>query len=283
MEKKYNINDIFDSVQPQVHYQIRDIINKLRYEKNAALTNLEQQSEMVISSAKHGLKIDNTPENPFLAVVQLNNALLAAKALQDDGQEFISLDSTQNLAEQLTALVPLKPTVLINIMDVSGSVASCAETLARSRQAVKDYQNDFLHNHLEGVEQVYIQYTDRPKELTADVFHEKEIPMGGSIVSSAFKLAAQIIDARYDTTKQNIYLSFTSDGGYWRDERQDLIDTLNALMPNVKNLHYSNIPDGRENDEIGPVFDNLASQYPEKYTKVIVDASVPVNKAPIPM
>ena len=98
--------------------------------------------------------------------------------------------------------------VVFCIMDTSGSMDTTKKYLARSFYFLL-YR--FLKTRYQNVEIVFISHHTEAKEVTEDdFFHKGE--SGGTMISSGYKKALQIIEERYNPALWNIYAFHCSDG-----------------------------------------------------------------------
>jgi len=98
--------------------------------------------------------------------------------------------------------------VIMAMMDVSSSMGE------KERRAAKTFFNitrRFLNTQYADVEQVYLIHHTTAKEVDeVDFFRRAE--SGGTLISSAYTLANEIIDKRYNPDEWNIYLFHVTDG-----------------------------------------------------------------------
>ncbi len=106
---------------------------------------------------------------------------------------------------------PHHKAVIIYMMDVSGSMGSEQKEIVRMEAFWID---TWLKSQYQGLESRYIIHDAAAKEVDTETFyHTRE--SGGTIISSAYKLALKIIDADYDPSEWNIYPFHFSDGDNW--------------------------------------------------------------------
>jgi uncharacterized sporulation protein YeaH/YhbH (DUF444 family) len=61
---------------------------------------------------------------------------------------------------------------------------------------------------------------------------------GGTVASTAFYKALEVIDARYDPTRYNIYFFYASDGENFTDDRSAATEALEHLGPVASFVGY---------------------------------------------
>ncbi len=98
--------------------------------------------------------------------------------------------------------------VVIAMMDVSGSMGEFEKYISRSFYF---WMVRFLRTKYNNVQIVFITHHTEAKEVTEEEFFNKG-ESGGTRVSSAYELALQIINERYNPEDWNIYPFHFSDG-----------------------------------------------------------------------
>ena len=115
--------------------------------------------------------------------------------------------------------------VIICIMDTSGSMDQTKKYLARSFYFLL-YQ--FVRWKYQHVEVVFIAHTTEAKEVTEwEFFHRGEA--GGTVISSGYAKALEIIEQRYAPEVWNIYAFHCSDGDNWGDDNAKAIALARQL------------------------------------------------------
>lgn len=102
--------------------------------------------------------------------------------------------------------------VIIYMMDVSGSMGQEQKEIVR----IESFWIDtwLRSQYKDGIEVRYIVHDAVAREVDAETFyHTRE--SGGTIISSAYKLAMKIIEDDYDPAEWNIYPYHFSDGDNW--------------------------------------------------------------------
>lgn len=134
--------------------------------------------------------------------------------------------------------VPISRAVMFCIMDVSGSMNQDMKELAK-RFFLLLYL--FLQRNYEHTEVVFIRHHTAAKEVDEEeFFYSRET--GGTIVSSALKLTADIIRERYPRDEWNIYTAQASDGDNWNDDSPACTRILREeLLPQMQYFAYVEI------------------------------------------
>jgi len=134
--------------------------------------------------------------------------------------------------------VPSTKAVMFCVMDVSGSMTQQIKDMAK-RFYILLYL--FLQRNYEKTEVVFIRHHTSAKEVTEEeFFYSRET--GGTIVSSALELMADIIEARYNPAEWNIYGAQASDGDNWDDDSPQCAQLLrDRIMPLLQYFAYIEI------------------------------------------
>jgi len=167
--------------------------------------------------------------------------------------------------------VPTTQAVMFCIMDVSGSMGREEKDIAK-RFFMLLYL--FLTRTYEKIQIVFISHHTVASEVDEETFfYSRET--GGTVVSSALKLMASIIQDRYSSNDWNIYAAQASDGDNWHNDSKMCIDLLNKnIMPFVQYYSYIEItPDQHQNlwDEYTHIqsgWDNFAMKKIEKIADI---------------
>ena len=107
-----------------------------------------------------------------------------------------------------TILKPQSNAVIIYMMDVSGSMGEEQKELVRLKAFWID---TWLRRNYQGIESRYIVHDVRATEVDRETFFRIRED-GGTRISSAYRLARDLIDHHYAPSEWNIYLFHFSDG-----------------------------------------------------------------------
>jgi len=116
--------------------------------------------------------------------------------------------------------------VIFAMMDVSGSMGNTEKYIAR---AFYYWMLVFLRTKYQNVEVVFIAHHTEAKEVTEDEFFTKG-ESGGTMCSSAFKLALEILETRYRPEDWNIYPFLFSDGDNWGGDNEICKELVTKLL-----------------------------------------------------
>lgn len=133
---------------------------------------------------------------------------------------------------------PSSKAVMFCIMDVSGSMDEAKKDIAK-RFFILLYL--FLNRNYKKIELVFIRHHTSAKEVSEEeFFYSRET--GGTVVSSALELMADIINKKYPPSQWNIYGAQASDGDNWNNDSPKCKDILlNQIMPKVQYFSYVEI------------------------------------------
>jgi uncharacterized sporulation protein YeaH/YhbH (DUF444 family) len=137
--------------------------------------------------------------------------------------------------------VPSSKAVMFCLMDVSGSMTQSIKEMAK-RFFILLYL--FLQRNYKHIEVVFIRHHTHAKEVTEEeFFYSRET--GGTIVSSALDLTADILRKRYPRNDWNVYVAQASDGDNWEGDSQRCSDILyKEILREVQYFAYVEITNG---------------------------------------
>lgn len=141
---------------------------------------------------------------------------------------------------------PITQAVMFCVMDVSGSMEERDKMIAK-KFFILLYL--FLNKCYDKVEVRFIRHTHDAEEVNEEEFFYGR-KTGGTVVSNAFHLVNEIIDAEIDLEHTNVYISQASDGDNWSQDSKVLADMLlDTILPKVQYMAYIQT---REPHEVGP-------------------------------
>lgn len=140
----------------------------------------------------------------------------------------------QRVKEELR---PQANAVVMCLMDNSGSMYQNKKYLARSFFFLL-YQ--FVKYRYDNVQLIFINHSTTAREVSEDdFFHRGE--GGGTIISSAYEKALEIIRERYSPKVWNIYAFHLSDGDNWPDDTPKAINIAQELCSQCNLFGYGEI------------------------------------------
>lgn len=127
--------------------------------------------------------------------------------------------------------------VVISMMDVSGSMSEFKKYIARS---FFFWMVRFLRTKYDHVQIVFISHHTEAKEVTEEQFFTQG-ESGGTVVSSAYKLALDIIAERYNPRDWNIYPFHFSDGDNYYSDNDEAVKLADKLIETCNLFGYGEI------------------------------------------
>ncbi len=155
--------------------------------------------------------------------------------------------------------IPTTQAVMFCLMDVSGSMGEFEKEIAKRFFIMLHL---FLSRAYERIELVFIRHHTAAKEVDEEeFFYSRET--GGTIVSSALKMLADIVRERYPTSEWNIYAAQASDGDNWGDDsprsRNMLIE---QIMPYLQYYAYIEIGEGTPIGNLWQEYEKVSAACP---------------------
>ena len=155
--------------------------------------------------------------------------------------------------------------VIIYMMDVSGSMGEEQKQIVR----IESFWIDtWLRHNYKGIQSRYIIHDARAREVDRETFfHTKE--SGGTMISSAYSLAAEIIENEYPLDDWNIYPFHFSDGDNWStDDTQRCMKLLEETLIPASNIFcYGQV---RSPYGSGQFIKDLRRSFPEADEQIIL-------------
>ena len=129
---------------------------------------------------------------------------------------------------------PVANAVIIYMMDVSGSMGDEQKEIVR----IETFWIDtWLRRHYPGIESRYIIHDAAARDVDRETFFRTR-ESGGTMISSAYRLAADMIRRHYPTSEWNVYPFHFSDGDNWSMDdtltcvallKDELLDSVNMF------------------------------------------------------
>lgn len=134
---------------------------------------------------------------------------------------------------------PRSAAVLIYMMDVSGSMGQEQKDIVRAQAFWLDA---WIKLHYDDVASRFIIHDASAREVDRDTFFRTR-ESGGTLISSAYTLAAEIIEAEYPVADWNIYPFHFSDGDNWSSsDTRKCVDLLrDKLIPWSNQFSYAQV------------------------------------------
>ena len=134
---------------------------------------------------------------------------------------------------------PSTNAVILYVMDVSGSMGADQKELVRTESFWIDA---WIASHYQGTRSVFIVHDAAAKEVDRETFFRIR-ESGGTVISSAYELAARIISERFPAEDWNLYLFHFTDGeNYSRQDTDKCLDLLqHKLLPTLNLFGYGQV------------------------------------------
>jgi len=134
---------------------------------------------------------------------------------------------------------PVANAVIVYMMDVSGSMGDEQKEIVRLESFWID---TWLRKQYDGIESRYIIHDAAAREVDRDTFfHTRE--SGGTMISSAYQLASDIMEKDYPVSEWNIYPFHFSDGDNWSTDDTAVCMKLlrDKLIPSSNMFAYGQV------------------------------------------
>lgn len=127
--------------------------------------------------------------------------------------------------------------VVLAIMDVSGSMGEFKKYIARS---FFFWMVRFLRTKYDQVKIVFISHHTEAREVSEEAFFTQG-ESGGTVVSSAYKLALDIIAERFPPQAWNVYPFHFSDGDNYYSDNEEAVRMADYLIDTCNLFGYGEI------------------------------------------
>ncbi len=134
---------------------------------------------------------------------------------------------------------PQSSAVIVYMMDVSGSMGREQKEIVRLEAFWIDL---WLSHNYKNVRTHFIIHDAAAREVDRDTFFRTR-ESGGTLISSAYKLCAELIEAHYPPAEWNIYPFHFSDGDNWSKADTELCMELlrRRLLPVANQFSYAQV------------------------------------------
>lgn len=158
------------------------------------------------------------------------------------------------------------------MMDTSGSMGSFEKFIARS---FFFWMTRFLRTKYEHVEIVFIAHHTEAREVTEEEFFTKG-ESGGTICSSAYQAALDIIDSRYPPEQYNIYPFHFSDGDNLTSDNERCVKLIGQLLERSNMFGYGEVNQYNRSSTLMSAYRNI---HHPKFMHYIIREKSEVYKA----
>src|SRR5919205_3468381 len=127
--------------------------------------------------------------------------------------------------------------VVLALMDVSGSMGEFKKYVARS---FFFWMVRFLRTKYDNVEIVFISHHTEAREVSEEQFFTQG-ESGGTVVSSAYQLALDVIEQRFNPRDWNVYPFHFSDGDNYYSDNEEAVRLADELIQTCNLFGYGEI------------------------------------------
>ena len=164
---------------------------------------------------------------------------------------------------------PQSSAVIIYMMDVSGSMGEKQKELVR---LTSFWLDTWLMHAYQGVERRFIVHDATAQIVDEDVFYRIR-ESGGTLISSAYKKAYELITTEFNPEDWNIYLFHFSDGDNWsQSDTQTCMQLLETQLLPAANLFCYGQTDSRYGS--GQFLKDLTQRFDDKNTDKVVTSQI---------
>jgi len=168
--------------------------------------------------------------------------------------------------------LPHSNALIIAMMDTSGSMGTFEKYVARS---FFFWMTRFLRTKYEHVEIVFIAHHTEAKVVTEHEFFTKG-ESGGTICSSAYQTAIELIDKHYSPTRYNIYPFHFSDGDNLTSDNERCVQLIEQLMERSNMFGYGEVNQYNRSSTLMTAYRNIHNN---KFLHYIIREKGEVYKA----
>lgn len=245
------------SNRPGIDYYEADVslleIEELFF-KELELPNLVNKNEQDIEQTsidyrdirKKGLMGNVDKKRTILSAIK-RNAIKGKPSITPIKQEDLRFKTWEEIKE------PDSKAVVLALMDTSGSMGIWEKYMARSFYF---WMTRFLKTKYETVDIQYIAHHTEAKVVTEEEFFKRG-ESGGTICSSAYRKALEIIDDHYPSEAYNIYPFHFSDGDNLTSDNDTCVDLIHDLMEVSNFFGYGEINPYNRKSTLMDVYQNL--------------------------
>ena len=195
---------------------------------------------------KKGLMGNIDKKRTLLAAIK-RNALQGNKNLMEIHIDDLRFKTWEEIIQ------PHSNAVVIAMMDTSGSMGVFEKYCARS---FFFWMVRFLRTKYEHVDIVFIAHHTEAKEVTEEEFFSKG-ESGGTICSSAYRKALEIIDIRFPPERYNIYPFHFSDGDNLTSDNERCLKLVHELMERSNMFGYGEVNQYNRNSTLMSAYKHI--------------------------
>ncbi|WP_027414820.1 sporulation protein YhbH [Aneurinibacillus terranovensis] len=218
------------------------------------LPNLQQkdQDEIVITD----IRFNDIRKKGLMGNIDKKRTLLEAlrrNGLQGKKNKWRISNDDLRFKTWEDIIQPHSNAVILAMMDTSGSMGVLEKYVARS---FFFWMVRFLRTKYEKVEIVFIAHHTEAKEVTEEAFFSKG-ESGGTICSSVYRKALDIIHERYNPSLYNIYPFHFSDGDNLTSDNERCVKLVKELMDCCNMFGYGEVNQYNRHSTLMSVYKNI--------------------------
>ena len=158
---------------------------------------------------------------------------IAANEYDPDNPVVVPVKEDKRYRSMKFTYRPVANALIIYMMDVSGSMGDEQKEIVR---LTSFWLDTWLSSQYRDLEKRYIIHDATAKEVNQETFYRTK-ESGGTLLSSAYKLAHAMIEERYPSDLWNIYLFHFSDGDNWSgNDTTECLQLLESRLLPISNL-----------------------------------------------
>ena len=163
---------------------------------------------------------------------------IASRSYDPTDPRIVPIRDDKRFRSWKTVEQPDANAAVIYMMDVSGSMTDEQKDIVRIEAFWID---TWLKSQYDGVEVRYIIHDAAAKEVDEETFfHTRE--SGGTRISSAYRVCADLIDSSFPPEEWNIYCFHFSDGDNWGEDNEICFRLLRErMLPKINQFCYGQV------------------------------------------
>ncbi|HEU4963232.1 MAG TPA: sporulation protein YhbH [Bacilli bacterium] len=241
--------------------------------KDLELPNLQRKEQDEIKTTdirfndirKKGLQGNIDKKRTLIEAIK-RNALAGKPGLQQITNDDLRYKTWEEIEK------PHSQAVVLAMMDTSGSMGQFEKYVARS---FFFWMTRFLRTKYEHVDIQYIAHHTEAKVVTEHEFFTKG-ESGGTICSSAYNLALDLIEKKYHPDRYNIYPFHFSDGDNLTSDNEKCNRLVKQLMEISNIFGYAEVNQYNRSSSLMNAFKNI---HDPKFRSVLIREKSEVYKA----
>ncbi|MCT8136997.1 sporulation protein YhbH [Anaerobacillus sp. CMMVII] len=225
--------------------------------KELELPNLQQkeQDNIVVED----IEFNDIRKKGLMGNVDKKRTILTAlKRNAIDGKPRIAPISNDDLRFKTwnEIIKPESKAVVLAMMDTSGSMGKWEKYMARS---FFFWMTRFLRTKYETVDIEFIAHHTEAKVVTEEDFFSKG-ESGGTICSSAYRKALELVNAKYEPSRYNIYPFHFSDGDNLTSDNARCLKLVNELMEVSSMFGYGEVNQYNRHSTLMNAYKNISDE-----------------------